>query len=106
VSTSGGDQPLWASDGRELFYRAEDGAIMAVRIDAADAGWNAGPPTPLVSPGYFTGNPFWVSRQYDVTRDGRRFVVIKEAVPDETPTRALVLVQNWSEELKRLVPAR
>ena len=104
VSTSGGDQALWAPDGRELFYRTPDGAIMAVQIDVAAGKWNAGPPAPLARAGYFTGNPFWASRQYDIARDGRRFIVLKEAAPAEASTPAISPVQNWFEELKRLVP--
>jgi serine/threonine-protein kinase len=104
VSTSGGDQPLWSRDGSELFYRAADGAIMAARVDLADGRWNATAPNVVVPKGYFTGNPFWVSRQYDVTGDGRRFFVIKEPIPEDVSSPALLLIQNWSEELKRLVP--
>mgnify|MGYP003299342493 CR=1 FL=1 len=32
VSTDGGDFPFWGADGRELYYRAPDGAIMAVGV--------------------------------------------------------------------------
>jgi hypothetical protein len=87
-----------------LFYRTPDGAIMTVQVDVAAGKWNTGPPTPLVRASYFTGNPSWVSRQYDVTRDGRRFIVLKDAVSAEAPTPAILLVQNWFDELKRLVP--
>ena len=48
-------------------------------------------------------------RQYDVSPDGRRFLMIKEAPPTGEGSAApvqLVVVQNWTEELKRLVPAK
>ena len=40
---------------------------------------------------------------YSVSRDGKRFLVIKDAQSSSTPPQ-LVLVFNWLEELKRLVP--
>jgi len=42
---------------------------------------------------------------YDVSRDGERFLMIRETTNgvDTEPTQ-LILVQNWTEELKRLVP--
>ena len=57
----------------------------------------------VVAPGYFTGSgTVFSGRNYDATRDGRRFLINKEAA---TAWRSFVLVQNWSEELRRLVPA-
>ena len=44
-------------------------------------------------------------RTYDVAPDGKRFLMIKESGPvGETVPTQLILVQNWTEELKRLVP--
>ena len=44
----------------------------------------------------------WNARSYDVTVDGQRFLMLK---PEERPERAhLIIVQNWFEELKHLVP--
>jgi hypothetical protein len=41
-------------------------------------------------------------RTYDITPDGRRFVMVKEMNP---PPRRIAVVLNWFEELKRLVPS-
>jgi hypothetical protein len=41
--------------------------------------------------------------QYDVDKDGQRFVMADASVSRKAPTQ-LILVQNWAEELKRLVP--
>jgi hypothetical protein len=68
--------------------------------------WAATPPTKLLNEGYFTvpgGNP---GRTYDISSDGQRFLMIKPGGgSDQTaaPTN-IVVVQNWFEELKRLVP--
>jgi len=46
-------------------------------------------------------------RAYDVSRDGTRFVIIKQAVDDEASgRRTIVVVQNWLQELKQRAPAR
>lgn len=103
VSTGGGTQAAWARNGRELFYRNED-ALMAVSI-RTEGGFVAGNPA-LLFRGQFV--PTLGGRNYDVSPDGRRFLMLKEAKTSETgePQRAsLVVVANWTEELKRRVPA-
>ena len=46
-----------------------------------------------------------VGRTYDISPDGERFLMIKEGgLGDETEPTQLILVQNWFEELNRLVP--
>jgi hypothetical protein len=42
------------------------------------------------------------TRNYDVSADGRRFLMLKAEDRDE-PQR-IVLVQHWDQELKRLIP--
>ena len=43
-------------------------------------------------------------RSYDISPDGERFLMIKESGSDETSSTEFILVLNWFEELKRLVP--
>jgi len=103
VSTDGGTKPVWARDGQELFYVAPSGALMRVGVERGPS-WSATKPSVAVKDGYFT-NPVWWGRSYDVSPDGTRFLMIKEGPPSGTaPTESLVVVQNWFEELKRLVP--
>ena len=45
------------------------------------------------------------NRPFDVTPDGERFVILAEA-KEETDALQLILVQNWFQELERLVPAK
>ena len=66
------------------------------------------PPTLVVKEGYVTvpgGNP---GRTYDISPDGQRFLMIKEGSgTDQTAVAPqVILVQHWTEELKRLVPAK
>jgi serine/threonine-protein kinase len=112
VSTAGGTEPLWAPDGRELFYRAPKGAVMRVSI-APRATWTAGTPTQLFEAGSYAlgGSGDFASysaRTYDVSPDGRRFLMIKNSdapAQASTPQR-IIVVQNWVQELKRLVPTK
>ncbi|TDI48418.1 MAG: hypothetical protein E2P02_00600 [Acidobacteria bacterium] len=102
ISASGGTQPLWAPDGQELFYRAPGGELVAVRIrtDPSFASSKAEVVVELRS--YFAGR---AGRTYDISPDGKRFLMIKEGGPgDEASPTELILVQNWFEELERLVP--
>ena len=111
ASTSGGTRPLWARNGQELFYMATAGteaAVMSVRVEPG-ATWTAAVPTKLFAGRFFfvDGGGSGIGRTYDVSLDGRRFLMIKDSSSgtssDETPGR-FVVVQNWFEELKRLVP--
>jgi serine/threonine-protein kinase len=106
VSTGGGTRPLWARSGQELFYASPTGAIMRVGVERGPS-WAATTPTVLVKEGYRTiaGDP---GRLYDIARDDQRFLMIKDAAPvDQTAAPAsLVVVQRWTEELKRLVPTK
>ncbi len=102
VSTGGGGDPVWSRDGRELFYRRSQeggGGLMASAIQTA--------PVFTIGAGreLFVGRYYQVpggSRQWDVSRDGR-FLML-ENVDDEASRPQIVLVRNWFEELRRLVP--
>ena len=68
--------------------------------------WAATAPTELFEGRYGPPTAFHYGRTYDVSADGRRFLMIKgTAVDDPNGTQAsMVVVLNWTEELKRLVP--
>jgi len=105
VSTDGGTQPLWARNGRELFYLAPNGALMSVRVEPG-ARWTTGTPARLIDGRYYRGAGNSYPQTYDVSLDGKRFLMVKEAGdPNQPPPPArIVVVQNWFEDLKRLVP--
>jgi len=90
VSTNGASQPRWRADGRELFYRALDGAMMSV--DMTDPA-KPGAPRKLFDLRFWV-NP--VADQYDVTADGQRFLVI---VPEGQQATRLTVLTNWSSVL-------
>jgi hypothetical protein len=99
ISTNGGIEPVWARDGRELFYLSRD-AMMAVEVRTTPA-FNIGTPRTLFR-GTYVLSPNAVA-SYDVTSDGKRFLRVQSAHPDP-PTDHIQIVLNWTEELKRLVP--
>ena len=79
LSTNGGRSPAWSADGRELFYLGREAAggslqMMVVEV-ATGSSLGASPPTVLFAAPYLTA---LVARNYDVTPDGRRFVMVRE----------------------------
>ena len=106
VSRNGGTMPIWAPDGRELFYVTRDVPDGPLTVNMAavetDPTFSYGQPRPIFSGPYVS---FFSS--YDVSSDGERLLMIKDdpSTPGGSSEQPeLVLVQNWFEELKRLVP--
>ena len=83
---------------------APDGANMAVRVDPRGNVWSSGSPVKLFGGPYATGAPA-SGRNYDVSKDGKRFLMVKSPPIDQSAAPQIELVQHWAEELKRLVPA-
>jgi hypothetical protein len=104
VSTDGGMQALWSRNGRELFYRSATGAVMRVAIETG-ATWTAAAPVMLFDGPYYFGGGGIFGRSYDVSPDGQRFLMIKQGDGSDQSAAppSIVVVQNWFEELKRLV---
>jgi serine/threonine-protein kinase len=102
ISTEGGMYPLWAPNGRELFYR-NGNKMMAVSL-TGDSDLRPDVPVTLFESQYhmlpLSGANL---RSYDVSRDGQRFVMIKPIEEESRPTQVHVVL-NWFEELKARVP--
>jgi Tol biopolymer transport system component/tRNA A-37 threonylcarbamoyl transferase component Bud32 len=96
VSTNGGAQVRWRSDGKELFYIALDGRLMAVPIRIASNAQTieAGSPVPLFATR--VGGALFLSgignQQYDVSLDGQRFLM--NTIIEEAPSPITVIL-NW-----------
>jgi len=96
VSTGGGTEPLWSWDGRELFYRSGNN-IMSAAIETE-------PIFKVQTRKVLFGGDYEKNSShtnYDIHPDNKRFVMIKS--PLEMSTE-MIVVLNWFEELKRLVP--
>ncbi len=109
VSTSGGTRPAWARNGRELFYLDGSGLLTSVPLRITGPTFEAGSPVRILTARYypgFTGLGLDL-RGYDVSPDGQRFLMIKDAPAEPTSTTtaaSMVVVLNWSEELKQRLP--
>ena len=106
ISNGGGTQPLWARNGRELFYR-HGNTLLSVPVETT-ATFSAGTPTTVFEGSYFSPPVGLAGRTYDVSPDGQRFLMIKDAPagdPNVAPA-SIDVVLNWFEELKRLLPTK
>ena len=108
VSSNGGSQPHWSSDGKELFYVTAKGELTSVAVGTGTA-WEPGAPTTILKPNdsyYLGSSPGATGRVYDVSADGKRILMIKHpADRSQTAAAGIVVVRNWIEEVKALVPA-
>jgi serine/threonine protein kinase/Tol biopolymer transport system component len=96
ISTTGGAQPRWHPNGRELFYINLDGKLTAVpvRIDSQAQTVEPGSPAALFSPRVVGGplpGPF--RQQYAVSPDGQRFLI--NTLTEEATSTPITLVLNW-----------
>jgi len=112
VSTSGGHHPLWAPNGRELYYRTSQAIepaaerplagttqVMAVMIETG-AAFKASAPRLLFEGPYFDSGHDWA-----VMPDGKNFILIREA-SSAVGHAELQVTMNWLEELKRRIPVK
>jgi serine/threonine protein kinase/Tol biopolymer transport system component len=105
VSDTGGGFPRWAGNGRELFYRVDDG-IMSASIEAVGDSIRTGKPTRLFT-GAFRGGVTGISiggntfADYDVSADGQRFVMFPSTDAESTNRGVVTLVTEWFDELTR-----
>ena len=104
VSTGGGAFPVWTRGGKEIVYKDGAGRIMAAAVRTGGAGGlDFSPAEPLFT--FEDRTPFGLDRDFDVTRDGEHFLFLKFGGAARNSTAVeLVLLQNWVDELTRLVP--
>jgi serine/threonine-protein kinase len=95
VSTSGGTDPVWARNGRELFYVSGQGEMMSVAV-APGANFTFSSPKALFSTAPYT--PIAPVQMFDVSPDGQRFLLLRETA--STERNELIVVQNWVEEMR------
>ena len=93
VSSEGGTAPVWARNGRELFYLNGD-KMIAVDI-TTDPTFAAGKPRLLFEGRYQQGGS---RANYDVTPDGKRFVMVYAPERESAPAHLNVVI-NWFEDL-------
>jgi hypothetical protein len=92
VSQAGGSYPKWSRDGRELSFMDESGRIVAAPVDTTAAELRVGAPAIVVSRTYELRGDFSTS-PFDVSVDGRQFLVVKE-IEGPPPNRRVVVLLN------------
>ena len=101
VSNDGGTEPVWAANGKELFYRNGD-RVLAAAV-ATEPTFSTSPPRIIFEGGYERDRGSGgANANYDVARDGQRFLMIQ--APPASPN--IVVALNWFEELKARLGAR
>jgi Tol biopolymer transport system component len=101
ISPGSGIQPIWSRDGREIFYRTEDGTVMSVRVRMTPT-FSYDPAVPVVTPRltlYYSGT----GPTYDVSKDGRRFLFIRAP---ELDIRSLTVILNWDVAVNSVISAK
>jgi serine/threonine-protein kinase len=99
VSTEGGIESVWCGRCDELFYRSGN-RILASRI-VRDPTVAFGPPRVAFVADEFVDTP---GHSFDVSSDGQRLYYVRRTMlPERSRIR---VIQNWFEELKRLVPTK
>ena len=96
ISTTGGANPVWSADGSELYYHNRRGQVLAVSVQTE-------PSLRVGAPRVLFDWPYGLQHRFNISPQDDGFVMIKTD-PDSDPTKFHVVL-NWSEELKRLVPA-
>jgi len=94
ISTSGGRQPKWRGDGKEIFYLAPDKKLMAAGVNGQGASLVVGAVRPL-----FEVHLFEYGYAYDVTTDGQRFLI--NTAVEQKASSPITLVLNWTADLKK-----
>jgi Tol biopolymer transport system component len=94
ISTEGGRSPRWSTDGKHIFYISDDSKLMNVDVAVSGDELIASVPRPLFSV-TLAATP---GTQYDVSRDGKRFLL---NVTGESPGNPpMTIVQNWTSKLR------
>jgi len=93
VSTDGGTQPRWRGDGKELYYLALDGRMMAVPVSFAADGTSAKAAAPVALFPTRVGGPGIAQKEYLVAPDGQRFLV--DAPVTQDASLPITVILNW-----------
>ncbi|MFN7936898.1 MAG: protein kinase [Bryobacteraceae bacterium] len=96
ISSESGSHPRWSRDGKELFYLSGEQVLTAVPVKTTGR-FEAGTPRPLFRVRFLLGSS---ALAYDVSADGKRFVVIRNE-KEETETHPITVVVNWQAAARR-----
>jgi Tol biopolymer transport system component len=93
ISTAGGRSPVWGRNGKEIFYLNPNEKLMVAEIVATGATIEVRSIAPL-----FEARPFSGGNAFDVSGNGKRFVV--DSIIDFESSSPIIVVVNWPADLK------
>ena len=93
ISREGGTFPVWRHDGKEIYYIGPDAHLVSVSANPREGGFEVGNFQSL----FEVRNVFPLGDPFDITPDGRRFLVLTQ--PEVSPS-PMTLVVNWTSDLK------
>jgi Tol biopolymer transport system component len=103
ISSGGGTRPAWARSGRELFFLDAANRMSVVAVQPGSV-FSFGTPKVLFNASsYIEGGVF---RSYDVSADGKRFLMVRNVAGDTNEAESIVVVSHWADEVKAKMPAR
>jgi serine/threonine protein kinase len=97
ISTSGGMQPAWRRDGKEIFYLSADAQMLAVPVESGADVFHIGTPRTLFQTQVTTTTA--AVRDYDVTADGQKFLLAQTV--SDVAQRPITVIVNWPKLLQR-----
>ena len=100
ISTEGGNWPVWARSGRELFY-LNGSKIMSVAV-TTEPGFAVSTPRLLADVPVQTSSFYGANGEFDVSPDGQHFLFVKAREQTALPAEVRVVL-NWGEALNGLV---
>src|SRR5438105_339260 len=96
ISSSGGSEPQWSDDGKQIFFRGGDDTMCRIDVETVPT-FRVSNPVVL-----FPLHARWLNiggRQWQVTADGQRFL-LDELIPEEAPA-PITVIRNWAQHLKK-----
>ena len=103
VSREGGAFPTWSKSGNELLYATLDQRIMAVSYTAGGTSFRATAPRVWTNERHQLSGPTFM-RNFELRPDGTRVAFSRTAAAGEQASDPVVMVFNFFDELRRLVP--
>jgi hypothetical protein len=88
ITTNGAEYPRWRRDGKEVLFLAADNRVMAAEVEAKGASLQVGAVKPL-----FAASPQRWGAPFDVSADGKGFVIVSLGGPEQSSP--ITLVVNW-----------
>jgi Tol biopolymer transport system component len=102
ISSEGGSDPLWSRSGRELFFMTAASRMVAVPVPAGP-GFTYGKPQSLFDATAYNQS---TSRPFDISVDGKRFLMVKNHANGSAAARpSIVVVSHWFDDVNARMPA-